>query len=110
MKEHQFAGAAALPANLLQTKQAPVSSPPKTFPPPPSTIKSIEQDRAAFNTSPGDFTKSLRNSVCHGRVPEEDFEKMVPDQWWKTVFADGLYLKTDGDVVEDPEITKEEIR
>ena len=48
--------------------------------------------------------------VCYGRVKESDFERMVPDQWWKTLFADDLYLKTDGDVVEDPEITKEEIR
>ncbi|KAI3653245.1 hypothetical protein MP228_001192 [Amoeboaphelidium protococcarum] len=47
---------------------------------------------------------------CHGRVTEEDFEHMVPAQWWKSVFADDLYLKTDGDVVEDAEITKEELR
>lgn len=50
------------------------------------------------------------NSVCHGRVREQDFENMIPAQWWKDLFADDLYLKTDGDVVEDPEITKEEIR
>jgi hypothetical protein len=56
------------------------------------------------------FSKTMRVGVCHGRVPEQDFEKMVPAQWWKSVFADALYLKTDGDVVEDPEITKEEIR
>lgn len=54
--------------------------------------------------------KNLRTGICHGRVAENDFEKMVPAQWWKAVFADGLYLKTDGDVVEDPEITKEELR
>jgi D-alanine-D-alanine ligase len=34
---------------------------------------------------------------------------MVPKQWWKTVF-DSWYLKTDGDVVEDPEITTAEIQ
>ncbi|KAJ3083408.1 hypothetical protein HK102_001092 [Quaeritorhiza haematococci] len=45
--------------------------------------------------------------VCHGRV--KDLESMVPRHWWKTVFADAMYLKTDGDVVEDPEITREEI-
>ncbi|KAJ3035614.1 hypothetical protein HK097_004161, partial [Rhizophlyctis rosea] len=45
--------------------------------------------------------------VCHGRVP--DLEKMVPAHWWKTVFADSMYLKTDGDVVEDPDITTEEV-
>ena len=48
-----------------------------------------------------------RKAPCHGRV--EDLETLVPAQWWKTVFADSLYLKTDGDVVEDPEITLKEI-
>ncbi|KAI8800665.1 hypothetical protein BJ742DRAFT_685858 [Cladochytrium replicatum] len=46
-------------------------------------------------------------AVCHGRV--ENLESRVPQQWWKTVFADAMYLKTDGDVVEDPEITKDEV-
>ncbi|KAI8998233.1 hypothetical protein BC832DRAFT_517822, partial [Gaertneriomyces semiglobifer] len=45
--------------------------------------------------------------VCHGRVT--DLEEMVPSQWWKHVFADEMYLRTDGDMVEDPEITKEEV-
>jgi hypothetical protein len=48
-----------------------------------------------------------RTTICHGKV--SNLEKRVPEQWWKTVFSDALYLKTDGDVVEDPEITKEEI-
>ncbi|KAI8809693.1 hypothetical protein BJ742DRAFT_676591 [Cladochytrium replicatum] len=46
-------------------------------------------------------------TVCYGRV--ENLECRVPQQWWKTVFADAMYLKTDGDVVEDPEITKDEV-
>ncbi|KAI9342754.1 hypothetical protein DFJ73DRAFT_842267 [Zopfochytrium polystomum] len=33
---------------------------------------------------------------------------MVPSNWWKTMF-DSLYLRTDGDVVEDPQVTREEI-
>lgn len=45
--------------------------------------------------------------LCHGRVT--DLSEMVPAQWWKTVFADSMYLRTDGDVVEDPDITREEI-
>lgn len=49
-----------------------------------------------------------KNTVCHGRVKNP--EGMVSDTWWKSVFADNLYLQTDGDVVEDPEITLEEIR
>ncbi|KAI9204615.1 uncharacterized protein BJ171DRAFT_442278, partial [Polychytrium aggregatum] len=36
-------------------------------------------------------------------------EAMVPAQWWRTLFSDSMYLKTDGDVVEDPAITAEEL-
>ncbi|KAI8827056.1 uncharacterized protein EV422DRAFT_23632 [Fimicolochytrium jonesii] len=55
---------------------------------------------------PNGYT-TLAGAVCHGRV--SDLEAMVPSQWWQTVFADSMYLKTDGDVVEDPQITKEEV-
>lgn len=64
---------------------------------------------ATISSSPTPSIAGSRNSVCHGRVKEKDFEKMIPTQWWKDLFDD-LYLKTDGDVVEDPEITKEEIK
>lgn len=60
-------------------------------------------DDLSSETLLGDKTK-----ICHGRVA--NLETLVPRQWWKTVFADDLYLRTDGDVVEDPEITREEIR
>ncbi|KAI1319621.1 hypothetical protein EDD11_003614 [Mortierella claussenii] len=46
-------------------------------------------------------------AVCFGRVNNP--ESYVPDAWWKGVFGDNLYLQTDGDVVEDPAITLEEI-
>jgi hypothetical protein len=49
----------------------------------------------------------LEDISCFGKL--KDLEMMVPPQWWKTVFADSTYLKTDGDCVEDPQITKEEI-
>jgi D-alanine-D-alanine ligase len=45
--------------------------------------------------------------ICYG--PVTDLGSMVPALWWKTVFSDALYLKTDGDVVEDADITREEI-
>jgi D-alanine-D-alanine ligase len=51
--------------------------------------------------------KNNVGTVCYG--PVEDLGALVPVTWWKTVFSDGLYLKTDGDVVEDADITKEEI-
>ncbi|MEM4325777.1 MAG: methyltransferase domain-containing protein [Candidatus Pacearchaeota archaeon] len=37
-----------------------------------------------------------------------DLEKYVQPDWWKYIF-DSLYLKTDGDVVNDLDITKKEI-
>ena len=49
----------------------------------------------------------MEDIPCYGKL--KDLEMMVPPQWWKTVFADSTYLKTDGDCVEDPQITKEEI-
>lgn len=51
---------------------------------------------------------TTNTNICHGRVKNP--EAMVPKTWWKTVFSDQLYLQTDGDVVEDPAITLEEIR
>ncbi|KAI8834750.1 hypothetical protein BJ741DRAFT_235786 [Chytriomyces cf. hyalinus JEL632] len=45
--------------------------------------------------------------VCHGKVT--DLASMVPTQWWEQVFCDSMYLKTDGDVVEDPDVTRQEV-
>ena len=75
-----------------------------------------EEDATSLKPSPirQDTLNGIENhsstptqSVCYGRL--KDLEMMVPAQWWKTVFADSMYLKTDGDVIEDPEITNEEI-
>ncbi|KAJ3098974.1 hypothetical protein HDU97_003539, partial [Phlyctochytrium planicorne] len=52
-------------------------------------------------------TDDKTRAICHGRV--DNLEAMVPPQWWKALFGDGMYLKTDGDVVEDPEVTQAEI-
>jgi len=38
----------------------------------------------------------------------EDLERYVPPDWWRRIF-DSLYLKTDGDVVNDPDITRKEV-
>ncbi|TPX61583.1 D-alanine---D-alanine ligase [Spizellomyces sp. 'palustris'] len=65
--------------------------------------KATSQSRAKMSNG---YTTSA-GAICHGRV--NDLESMVPPQWWQTVFADAMYLKTDGDVVEDPDITKEEV-
>lgn len=40
--------------------------------------------------------------------PVENLEDHLHHDWWRTIF-DAYYLKTDGDVVEDPSITKKEV-
>ena len=40
--------------------------------------------------------------------PVPNLEKHVPSDWWRSIF-NSLYLKTDADVVEDPNITKQEV-
>ncbi len=40
--------------------------------------------------------------------PVADLEKHLPSEWWKTLF-NSLYLKTDGDVVENHENTAREV-
>jgi hypothetical protein len=72
-----------------------------------SLLSEDSQAEKPFNASQ---PTSAHNNVCFGRVQVSEFEHMVPAQWWKAVFADSMYLKTDGDVVEDPLITEEEIK
>ena len=40
--------------------------------------------------------------------PVQDLEAHVPAEWWTTLFG-SLYLLTDGDVVENPENTRQEV-
>ena len=72
-----------------------------------STAEKLSNWTRDLKLWPNVQSKKSNNNLCNG--PVEDLEKMVPKQWWKTVFSDDLYLKTDGDVVEDVEITREEI-
>jgi D-alanine-D-alanine ligase len=51
--------------------------------------------------------KPQKERICHGRV--NNLEEKVSPTWWKSLFSDSMYLKTDGDVVEDPEVTAEEV-
>ncbi|KAG0271550.1 hypothetical protein BGZ95_000629, partial [Linnemannia exigua] len=60
------------------------------------------------NNNDSNTNTNVNRVVCHGRVKNP--ETMVSKTWWKTVFSDQLYLLTDGDVVEDPAITLEEVR
>src|ERR1700738_3549385 len=47
-------------------------------------------------------------SLCRTLGPVSDLEKHLPSEWWKTLF-NSLYLKTDGDVVENPANTAKEV-
>ena len=49
-----------------------------------------------------------RNGRVSSLGPVIDLEQHVPRDWWKDIF-DSLYLKTDGDVVNDSGITKSEV-
>jgi D-alanine-D-alanine ligase len=44
--------------------------------------------------------------ICFGPIPNLE-ERVLPD-WWRRIF-NSLYLKTDGDVVDDQQITREEV-
>jgi D-alanine-D-alanine ligase len=50
--------------------------------------------------------KVLRGPGSLGPVP--NLEEYVSRDWWRTIF-NSMYLKTDGDVVDDPRITSSEI-
>ncbi|MFZ5433460.1 MAG: methyltransferase domain-containing protein [Calditrichota bacterium] len=40
--------------------------------------------------------------------PVSDLERHIPPEWWSTLF-NAVYLKTDGDVVEDEQLTRREV-
>ncbi len=55
---------------------------------------------------PIDLGKGAISSNCLG--PIADLEKHLPTEWWRDLF-NSLYLKTDADVVENDENTKNEV-
>ena len=48
----------------------------------------------------------IKNSHCLG--PVSSLEDFVSPNWWRKIF-NSFYLKTDGDVIEDYNITSKEI-
>jgi D-alanine-D-alanine ligase len=53
--------------------------------------------------------KPRSSAVLRGTIgPVEDLESYVKADWWRDIF-NANYLRTDGDVVEDPDITEAEI-
>ena len=53
-------------------------------------------------------TKSSKTENTVSLGPVEDLEKYVKADWWRHIF-NANYLRTDGDVVEDQTITKDEV-
>jgi D-alanine-D-alanine ligase len=65
---------------------------------------------AASSSSSKSVSKPPRkHAVLSSSIgPVEDLESYVKSDWWRDIF-NANYLRTDGDVVEDPEITETEI-
>jgi D-alanine-D-alanine ligase len=72
---------------------------PKLQEPPPSGTNKDKSE-------PPSSGKNGNGKVCLG--PINQLEEHTRPDWWKNIF-NSLYLKTDGDVVEDPRITSDEI-
>ena len=53
--------------------------------------------------------KSRTKAVLRASIgPVEDLESYVKADWWRDIF-NANYLRTDGDVVDDPDITESEV-
>lgn len=72
----------------------------KDNPPPNNLYKNTSKDKPPLNGKKERFKRRVL-----GPVP--DLEEHVHPSWWRNIF-NSLYLKTDGDVVEDQKITSEE--
>jgi len=60
-------------------------------------------------SSPSPNKSKRRQSALRSSIgPVEDLESYVKADWWRDIF-NANYLRTDGDVVEDPEITVSEV-
>ena len=62
------------------------------------------------NMSKNKHLQNCKRNKFQGRVlgPVPNLEEHVQPTWWRNIF-NSLYLKTDGDVVEDQKITNEEV-
>lgn len=61
--------------------------------------------------APGKSTANGKNGKSRKRAlgPVANLEEHVPPEWWRGIF-NSLYLKTDSDVVADPNITRQEVQ
>ena len=69
--------------------------------------KAAQSDKSTTLISPPKG-KTGKTPVFRTLGPVSDLEKHLPPEWWKSLF-NSLYLKTDGDVVENPRNTAREV-
>jgi D-alanine-D-alanine ligase len=81
------------------------------------SLKSETETKASLGKPPLEAKTSSSNPPQRGRNgktkrkilgPVEDLEEHVHPDWWRTIF-NHLYLKTDADVVDDQNITRQEV-
>ena len=70
--------------------------------PPPATAPALAAAVVAKNKKP----RRGNARACLG--PVADLEQHLPAEWWRKLF-NALYVKTDGDVVENNENTRREV-
>ena len=68
-----------------------------------STVAEGESNQSRKNGG-----KGREQSICRTLGPVSDLERHLPHDWWRTLF-NSIYLKTDGDVVENDKNTHHEV-
>lgn len=74
----------------------------------PSPAKSLPKGKDGKNGK--DYKNNGKENKCKIKLlgPVPNLEEHVRPDWWRAIF-NSLYLKTDGDVVDDQKITRQEI-
>src|SRR5271157_1059280 len=67
-----------------------------------------EPDSDSDEDEPSQLSPVWANSLSKSLGPVPNLEEHVRPDWWKKIF-NAMYLKTDGDVVDDPNITRKEV-
>jgi len=70
--------------------------------------KAVLSEKSSSSIPPHQRGKNAKVPVFRTLGPVSDLEKHLPPEWWKSLF-NALYLKTDGDVVENPLNTAREV-
>jgi D-alanine-D-alanine ligase len=73
-------------------------------------LTQLERNHTDTKSSPGKPPQRGKNGKAKRKIlgPVQDLEEHVRPDWWRTIF-NHLYLKTDADVVDDQNITRQEV-